>query len=465
MSRPLPRKVPLKPGARSVALPQAVQLGAARLARRRRVRALVMVGVYALMIAHILQWRLTGRTLSPVVLSESMRTLETGALNAGFALFALALLVSLIAGRFLCGWACHMAALQDLCAWLLRRCGVRPHLFRSRLLALVPFVLAGTMFVWPTLRREVVAPALADAWPSAPASLAPIAPFPGWSDGLFTEDLWEGLPGAMVAVPFLLICGFGTVYFLGARGLCRYACPYAGLLAPAQKLAPVRVTVDPTRCDECGRCTAACGAGVRVLDELRARGAVTSRHCVRSLDCVAVCPSGALSLRGGRASRWPDPGRSRPLRYDLGWGEEFAGAGVFVLVFVGARGLYGVIPMLMAVSIAACATFILWKSWRLVRDRDARLGGAQLRRAGRIRAPGWALLGLGALVTLATGHSWLVRYHAWRADALDAQVTTPLDVVLAGGPVDPEARALAARALGHYRAASGWRGSNSSTRT
>ena len=68
--------------------------------------------------------------LSPVEPSETMYTLQRGELNAGFVFFALALLATLVFGRFVCGWGCHVVALQDLCGWLLKKCGLRPKAFR-----------------------------------------------------------------------------------------------------------------------------------------------------------------------------------------------------------------------------------------------------------------------------------------------------------------------------------------------
>ena len=70
-------------------------------------------------------------------------------------LLAATLLLTLIAGRFFCGWACHVVAYQDLCAWLLGRVGLRPRPVRSRVLALVPLGAAAYMFAWPTLERAL----------------------------------------------------------------------------------------------------------------------------------------------------------------------------------------------------------------------------------------------------------------------------------------------------------------------
>src|SRR5215213_11537419 len=120
-----------------------------------RWRAASLIGLYLLMIAHIIQWRLMGQTVSPIEPSESMYTLQNGAINAGFIFFSLAILATLIFGRFVCGWGCHIVSLQDFCAWLLGKMGLKPKPFRSRLLVYVPLIVALYMFVWPTIARYI----------------------------------------------------------------------------------------------------------------------------------------------------------------------------------------------------------------------------------------------------------------------------------------------------------------------
>jgi len=81
-----------------------------------RWRAVSLIALYLLMIAHFVQWRIMGSTVSPIEPSESMYTLQNGAINAGFIFFTLAILATLIFGRFVCGWGCHIVALQDFAA-------------------------------------------------------------------------------------------------------------------------------------------------------------------------------------------------------------------------------------------------------------------------------------------------------------------------------------------------------------
>src|SRR5258705_236664 len=190
-----------------------------------RWRAAALITLNLLMIAHLLQWRFMGQTISPIEPSETMYTIQRGAINAGFIFFTLAILATLIFGRFVCGWGCHIVALQDFCAWLLKKVGLVPRPFRSRLLVYVPLLAAFYMFVLPTVLRAFTKPAE-----------DPL--IPAFTNHLVTDNFWETFPTIAVAIPFLFICGFMTVYFLGSKGFCTYACPYGGVFKLSGKLAP-----------------------------------------------------------------------------------------------------------------------------------------------------------------------------------------------------------------------------------
>src|SRR5204862_6828831 len=121
-----------------------------RKSKMSRWRATALILLNLLMLPHFIHWWIMGRTVSPLDPSEAMHTLQRGAVNAGFIFFSVAILGTLIFGRFVCGWGCHILALQDFCAWLLKKMGLTPKPFRSRLLVYVPLIGALYMFVWPT---------------------------------------------------------------------------------------------------------------------------------------------------------------------------------------------------------------------------------------------------------------------------------------------------------------------------
>lgn len=388
-----------------------------------KLRALVLIGVHLLIALHITLWLMSGMsdgersTLSPVEPSEAMFTLELGTVNAGFVLFLTAIASTLIFGRWFCGWACHVVALQDFCGWLMKKVGVHPKPWRTRLLLWAPTVLALYMFVWPTFRREIVARVFGEAVtvdgktrhvlsPELSAWLGEVRPWPaeGFEPRFVVENFWETFAPWYMAVPFLFVCGFVAVYFLGAKGFCTYGCPYGGFFSPVDRLSPVRIKVNDS-CNQCGHCTAVCTSNVRVSEEVRDYGAVVDPGCMKCLDCVSACPNDALSVgltkpavmikpRVGDAELSKSKAKLKS-RYDLSLGEEVVLSVLMLVLTTGYRGLYGLVPLLMAVGMAGVVTFMVYKCWRLVRDANVRGPFWQLKRTGR-------LTGAGAVFAVAT---------------------------------------------------------------
>jgi tetratricopeptide (TPR) repeat protein/NAD-dependent dihydropyrimidine dehydrogenase PreA subunit len=408
--------VPGDPG--DPALPVAGQgvLAGVRRSRRGRWRALVLLAVHVAIAAHVAHFLVAGRTLSPVEPSESMYTLELGELNAGFVFFAAALLGTALFGRFFCGWGCHLVALQDLCGWAMKRLGIRPRPFRSRLLVYGPLALAFYMFVWPTARR---------LWADPPR------PFPGFSNHLVTTGFWETFPGVAFAALTFAVCGFAAVYFLGAKGFCTYGCPYGAFFAAADRLAPGRILVSDA-CTQCGHCTATCTSNVRVHEEVRLHEMVVDAGCMKCMDCVSVCPTGAL--RYGFVAPWRRPAAKGPARrrYDLSWGEELILAAVALGGFLAFRGLYDGPPLLMSAGLGAITAFLVQRSWRLWRDADVGLQSLRLKRAGRLRPAGAAFAVASAAWLAFAAHSGFVQWHRTRGRQLLAQGEATRDEVLGG---------------------------------
>ena len=344
-------------------------------------RAMVLGAIQLLMIVHVVQWLWTGSTITPIEPSEAMETVKEGIVNVGAIFFALALLSTAILGRWFCGWGCHVVMLQDFCGYLMKRIGIRPRLFRSRLLLWLPLCLAVYMFIWPLAYRLAIAP-----------YTRPELEWPGFSVHLVTSDFWATFPGLLMGVPFLLVCGFLTVYLLGAKGYCTYGCPYGGFFAPLDEVAPVRIRVTDA-CTQCGHCTAVCTSNVRVHEEVRDFRMVVDQGCMKCLDCVSACPEQALHVGWGAPAFLAKPvaGATPPQkRWDLTWNEELALAAVAVASFFAVRGLLGV-PLLFASGIAICAVAMAWLLWQLASRREARLHRWQLKRAGRVTGAGVAV--------------------------------------------------------------------------
>jgi len=387
-----------------------------RKSRTSRWRGAALIALNLFMIAHIIQWRIMGKTISPIEPSETMHTLQKGFVNAGFIFFSLAILATLIFGRFVCGWGCHILALQDLCGWLLKKMGLHPKPFRSRLLVYVPLIGALYMFVWPTAYRLF-------SNPHGPV-------LPTFTNHLVTTNFWQTFPSVAVAIPFLFICGFVTVYFLGQKGFCTYACPYGGFFGLADKFSPGKIRVTPA-CNQCGHCTATCTSNVLVHAEVKQYGMVVDPGCMKCMDCVSVCPNDALYFGFGKPTILVPKSDAIRKNYSLTWPEEIVGTLVFMGSFLAARGVYALVPFLMALGCAAVTTFLTLKMWRLLRARELSLYRFNLKSSGKIRKAGWAFAAFACAWIGLNAHSGWVRYHEFLGNLAFQKIQLPDELALA----------------------------------
>ena len=388
-----------------------------RKSRTSRWRAAALTLLSLLMVAHTIQWWIMGRTISPIEPSETMYTLQRGAVNAGLIFFALAILATLIFGRFVCGWGCHIVALQDFCAWMLKKVGLAPKAFRSRLLVYVPLVAALYMFGWPTVLRAFTKPA---GEPLIPA----------FTNHLVTNNFWETFPSVYVAIPFLFICGFMTVYFLGSKGFCTYACPYGGFFSLADKLSPGKIRVTDA-CNQCGHCTVTCTSNVLVHAEVKQYGMVIDPGCMKCMDCISVCPNDALYFGFGKPAIAIPKTNASKKSCSLTWPEEIVGAVLFLVSFLAVWDVYQLVPMLMALGCATITTFLALKTWGLLRAGEMAFYGLELKSARRIRRAGWGFLSFAVVWVGLNAHSGWVRYHEYGGARAFQQIQIPDELALA----------------------------------
>jgi tetratricopeptide (TPR) repeat protein len=186
----------------------------------------------------------------------------------------------------------------------------------------------------------------------------------------------------------LIICGFATVYFLGAKGFCTYGCPYGGFFKPLDAISPMRVRVNEN-CQKCGECTAACTSNVKVHEEVSLHKMVIDAGCMKIMDCVDACPNNALYIGFGETSLGK---RSKLRKYDLTLSGEFFISIYFMVGFFAFRGMYAMVPMLMAVGMSLVGTWLVWKGLQLLRNKNASFHKSQLRFHGTLKPAGFLFL-------------------------------------------------------------------------
>ena len=419
VKRTQPRPTPAAAPERACSTTAATSKGI-RPSKAGRRRTWVLLAVHVLLAAHIAHWFVAGTTISPLEPSEAMEFSKEGVINAGFVFFVLAILATALFGRFFCGWGCHLIALQDGSSWILKKLGIRPKPLRSRALLIVPAIAFLYMFVWPLVARW---------W---------MGYEPHGGVQLTKSDFWGTFPPWPVALATFLVCGFVIIYFLGSKGFCTYACPYGAIFGAVDRVSPGRIRVTDA-CEGCGHCTAVCTSNVSVHAEVRDYGMVIDAGCMKCMDCVSVCPKDALYFGFGAPSMFAKPRVDRPAHArgplwvrekmrrwsDLSVGEELLIAAAFVAGLGAFRGLFWLVPFLMALGLSAILAWLVLMLKRTLSGRDVRIGKSALRQGGALTTSGRVFVGAMVLVLGVWVSAGIVRWHEWRADTVVASLEQP----------------------------------------
>ena len=183
------------------------------------------------------------------------------------------IILTLIFGRFFCGWICPATLLYELnsnlAVWLHRlgfKLGNRT--FDRRFKYLVLF----TGLVLSSISGVVL---IAGMYPPA----------------IIGRELFYGiaLSGFGVGMVFFV----GTLLFdllVSRRGFCRYLCPGGALYSLLGRFRIFRIRRIVESCNDCAKCNAVCEFG---LDPLRDHFGQECNNCTA---CIAVCPTDAMTF-------------------------------------------------------------------------------------------------------------------------------------------------------------------------
>jgi len=166
-------------------------------------------------------------------------------------------------------------------------------------------------------------------------------------------------------------------------------------------------------------------------------GMVVDPGCMKCMDCISVCPNDALYFGFGKPTIAIPKSKAIKRSYSLTWPEEIVGAVVFLGSFLAVRGVYVLVPFLMALGCATITTFLTLKTWRLLRAKELSFYRFNLKSAGRIRRAGWGFLSFAVVWIGFNAHSGWVRYHEYEGDRAFQKIQIPDELALAQTNPDP----------------------------
>ena len=240
----------------------------------QKLRIFSLISIHILILLHIFYWG--DNMIGSIDFQEFFHSfIKHGIINAGVVLVIFSFMVTLIFGRFFCGWACHFGAIQELAWLILKKCNIKPKTIDSKLVTFLPLLILIHLYVIPNLFFAVNS---------------------NWDISVQINEpgIWAFLPGAVIGILTFIIDGFLIIYFLGRKGFCRFICPWGAFLKIPNSLALFKVR-KTGNCTNCHNCTDVCPVGIDVNYEINTFIKVTNTNCTSCMLCVSGCPSNALS--------------------------------------------------------------------------------------------------------------------------------------------------------------------------
>ncbi len=254
-------------------------------------------------------------------------------LQAGLVLAAIVVVLTLLFGRFWCGWICPLGTVLE---WLgprrSRRKAPAEKLRLLKYLLLFAILTAAVLgnqtlifldpitilyralatAVWPALRHAVVA--VEELLYQVPILWGPLDAI----HGAVVQPVFQAVQPvfSLGLLSALLLAGLISLNWLAERFWCRYLCPLGGLLGLLAKVSLVRRSVSDG-CTRCAHCSSECPTGtIDPADDYRSDPA----ECIVCYDCLDDCPGEEIGfrwqIRSWRPARWReyDPTRRQLLR-------------------------------------------------------------------------------------------------------------------------------------------------------
>jgi ferredoxin-type protein NapH len=253
--------------------------------------------------------------------------------------------MSLVLGRFYCGWLCPFGLIMDLEVFLRKALKIRHRnipdkfniaLHKSRY-AILLFFLLSPIILWildpqPIMVSPLMAQLLAGHFRPYTVLIDPMIPFiVPWTGQLVVNQINFSYPyaldittfagqniGQIIAVAFVGLTLVGGFFI--RRAWCRF-CPTAASLGVLNRFKrfkwapPLYIEKDEEKCTKCGVCKRVCPLQVNEVYDQKG-GKIETSQCMLCIRCVEMCPyKDVLKLKLGKKAlfnsrNWLEPSNS-----------------------------------------------------------------------------------------------------------------------------------------------------------
>ena len=184
--------------------------------------------------------------------------------------------VTILLGRFFCGWMCAFGSFTDFIYYVFHKAFPKKWKVNEQADKWMKFIKYGVLGVLVVAVWSFGSTAFSTASPwDAFGMLLSIGKMPDFSYVI-----------SNLTIGFVILVGITIASALVERFFCRYLCPMGAIFAIVSKLRIAKIKKPSEKCGKCRICTNSCAMGI----PLYKMDSVSSGECINCMKCVSACP-------------------------------------------------------------------------------------------------------------------------------------------------------------------------------
>ncbi|MBC2456974.1 4Fe-4S binding protein [Clostridium beijerinckii] len=183
--------------------------------------------------------------------------------------FIAIMLLTIVLGRWFCGWICAFGAYNDLIYFISKKV----FKIKFRVDEKVDSILKYFKYV-------VLLFIIAISWTMGSSILESTSPWDAFGQITDVSTIFSSL---LVGLIFLILITIGSAFI--ERFFCRYLCPLGAIFSIISKIGIVKINKPKADCGKCRACTMNCSMGLPLYKVNCVKGG----DCINCLKCTEVC--------------------------------------------------------------------------------------------------------------------------------------------------------------------------------
>ena len=184
--------------------------------------------------------------------------------------FIAVMLLTIVMGRWFCGWLCAFGAYNDLIYFISRKIFKGKFKINEKVDSILKYV-----------KYVVLIFIIIVSWTIGSNILESTSPWDVFGQITNVSTVFSSL---LIGFILLVLITIGAAFI--ERFFCRYLCPLGAVFAITSRLGITKINKPKADCGKCRACTNNCTMGIKLYEVNKVKGG----ECINCLNCTEVCP-------------------------------------------------------------------------------------------------------------------------------------------------------------------------------